>query len=174
MSKFNVLSLGEFIHQEGIDISLEAFANLYHDVTSKHQKMMQLSIITKGTLTEYITNKIKQLGIQSAVVMVPWSEQEVIEDCYEEASIMILPAKENVSKLVAEAFSFGIPVVCYNDEVLKDTVDATCGMMVDYSTFQENISNYSEMLRMLYFDPEARKILKRGATKKYESEFSWA
>ena len=47
MSKFNVLSLGEFIHKEGIDVTLEAFADLYYDVTSKHQKQMKLIMVSK-------------------------------------------------------------------------------------------------------------------------------
>ena len=173
MSKFNVLSLGEFIHQEGIDITLEAFAEMYHEVTSKHQKQMSFAMVTKGILSDYINEKINNLKIQEAIEIVPWSEQEVIEDWYEKASIMLLPSNGNISKLVSEAFSFGLPVVCYENEKLYDIIDHSCGMMVTNQTTQQNITNFSEILRMLYFDPEARKILKKGATRKYESKFSW-
>ena len=60
MSKFYVLTLGEFIHQDGINIALESFAGLYHDVTSKHQRKMQMIIITKGSLDDYIHEKVNQ------------------------------------------------------------------------------------------------------------------
>ncbi len=173
MSKFTVLSLGEFIHQEGIDIALEAFAEVYHDVTSKHQKQMKLGMVTKGILSDYINDKIKSLKIKEAAQIVPWSEQEAIEEWYESSSIMLLPSKDNISKLVSEAFSFGLPVVCYDSEQLGDIIDPSCGMKINYGSTQQNINNFSEILRMMYFDPEARKILKKGANRKYESKFSW-
>lgn len=173
MSKFNVLSLGEFIHQEGIDVALESFAGLYHDVTSKHQKKMKLIIVTKGTLLDYIEKKAENLGIKKVLEIVSWSEQEEIEEWYRNASIMLLPSKDKITRLVTEAFSFGLPVVCYESEELDDTMDSTCGMMIDCNSFQENVVGFSDVMLMLYFDPEARKILKKGALKKYETQFSW-
>ena len=174
MSKFHIMSLGGFIHQEGIDITLESFAELFHNVTSKHRKKMVLSMVTKGVLTEHIHKKVSQLNIKNAVKLVSWSEQETIEEMYEEASIMILPSRENIIKLIGEAFSFGLPVVCYEKEKLREVVDHSCGMMIEYGNYEENIYQFSEIMKMLYFDPEARKILKRGAMKKYETQFSWA
>jgi len=173
MSKFNVLSLGEFIHKEGIDVALESFADLYYDVTSKHQKQMKLIMVTKGTLLTYIEEKAKDLGIEQVIEIISWSEQEEIEEWYRNASVMLLPSADNITRLISEAFSFGLPVVCYESEELDDTMDPTCGMMIDYDNFQQNIIGFSDVLRMLYFDPEARKILKRGALKKYETQFSW-
>lgn len=173
MSKFYVLSLGEFIHKEGVEVTLESFADLYFNVTSKHQKQMKLGIVTKGTLIEFIKEKATQLRINHVIDIIPWSEQELIEKCYKEASIMLLPSTDNISKLVSEAFSFGLPVTCYDFEEIDDIVDASCGMMIRQGSYQQNISNFSEILRMLYFDPEARKILKKGALKKYEMLFSW-
>ena len=173
MSKFNVLSLGEFIHKEGIDVTLEAFADLYYDVTSKHQKQMKLIMVTKGSLQDYIQERANKLGIKKVIEIIPWSEQEEIEDWYKSASVMLLPSTDNITRLIAEAFSFGLPVVCYESEELDDTMDPSCGMTIEYDNFQENILEFSDVLRMLYFDPEARKILKRGALKKYETQFSW-
>ena len=173
MSKFNVLSLGEFIHKEGIDVALEAFADLYYDVTSKHQKQMKLIMVTKGTLQDYIDKKANKLGIKKVIEIISWGEQEEIEDWYKNASVMLLPSTENITRLIAEAFSFGLPVVCYESQELDDTMDPSCGMTIEYDNFQENVIGFSDVLRMLYFDPEARKILKKGALKKYETQFSW-
>lgn len=173
MSKFNVLSLGEFIHKEGIDVALESFADLFFDVTSKHQKQMKLIMVTKGALSTYIKEKAESLGIDQVIEIVLWSEQETIEEWYENASVMLLPSTDNITRLISEAFSFGIPVVSYESAHLEDTMDQTCGMMIEYDNFQENVVGFSEILRMLYFDPEARKILKRGAMKKYQTQFSW-
>ena len=87
MSKFNVLSLGEFIHKEGIDVTLEAFADLYYDVTSKHQKQMKLIMVSKGSLQDYIHEKADKLGLSRVIEIIFWSEQEDIEDWDTDASI---------------------------------------------------------------------------------------
>jgi glycosyltransferase involved in cell wall biosynthesis len=173
MSKFNVLSLGEFIHREGIDVTLESFADLYYDVTSKHQKQIKLIMVTKGTLLDYIEEKAENLGIKKVIEIISWSEQEEIEEWYENASVMLLPSNDNIIRLVTEAFSFGLPVVCYESEELDDAIDPSCGMMIEHNSFQENVTGFSDVLGMLYFDPEARKILKKGALKKYATQFSW-
>ena len=66
-----------------------------------------------------------------------------------------------------------MPVVCYESEILEEAIDSSCGMTIEQDNFQENVTEFSDVLRMLYFDPEARKILKKGALKKYETQFSW-
>ena len=96
MSKFNVLSLGEFIHKEGIDVALEAFADLYYDVTSKHQKQMKLIMVTKGTLQDYIDKnsaKISRLFHQTWLNRYPWP-REVIFDDGSEFKIFFLDSTE--------------------------------------------------------------------------------
>ncbi|MDB4443434.1 glycosyltransferase [Saprospiraceae bacterium] len=173
MSKFNVLSLGEFIHKEGIDVTLEAFADLYYDVTSKHQKQMKLIMVSKGSLQDYIHEKADKLGLSKVIEIIFWSEQEEIEEWYKNASIMLLPSKGKITRLIKEAFSFGLPVVCYESDELDEIMDPSCGMTIENDNLQESIIEFSDVLRMLYFDPEARKILKRGALKKYETQFTW-
>lgn len=170
---FNLLALGEFIHDEGIDIALGAFSDLYHNVTSKHQKQMEMTMITKGLKTEIIEEKIKNNQLEKKVKLVNWTEQEEVEFCYQNASILILPSNENLSKLVSESFSFGLPVISYENEHFADIVDQTCGMLINEESTGENMLAFSRLLRILYFDPEARKILKRGAMNKYEQAFSW-
>jgi len=102
-----------------------------------------------------------------------WDDQEKVETSYTNGSVLLLPSKDNFSKLVSESFSFGLPVICYDNEHIEDIVDQTCGMLVHEDNVGESIIEFSNLLRMLYFDPEARKILKRGAKNKYTQALSW-
>ena len=170
---FSVLALGEFIDDEGIDIALGAFSELYHTVTSKHQKRMEMMLITKGLKTEAIQEQIKTYQIENKVQLVNWNEQEKVEDSYRNSSVMLLPSKDNFSKLVSESFSFGLPVICYENDHIADIIDQTCGMLVSEDSSGETILEFSNLLQILYFDPEAQKILKRGAKNKYSDALSW-
>jgi len=173
MSNFNILTLGEFISEEGIKTSIESFSDLFHEVTSKHQRKMQMTIITKGTMDAFIIDMVKKFEIEKAVNIIPWSKQEEIENCYNNSSVMLLPNEGKISKLVEESLSFGLPVICYENEYMHDVLDPTCGMMIEKEGYQQNVVKFSDVLRILFFDPEARKILQKGATKKYEAQYSW-
>ena len=170
---FSVLALGEFIDDEGIDIALGAFSELYFNVTNKHQKKMEMMLITKGEKLDAIQQKIKNYQIDSKVELVDWSNQDKIESSYRNGSVMLLPSKDNFSKLVSESFSFGLPVICYENNHIEDIVDQTCGMLIPEDNTGESIIKFSNLLRILYFDPEAQKILKRGAQNKYAQALSW-
>ena len=170
---FKILALGEFIKDEGIDIALGAFAELYHTVTIKHQRKMSLVMITKGLQVDRIQEKTKELKIENKVELVNWGDQEIVEACYQDASIMLLPSNENLSKLISESLSFGLPVISYDNDHNAEAIDNTCGMLIQEENMGENVLAFSNLLRILYFDPEARKILKRGAMNKYKDAFSW-
>jgi len=170
---FNVLALGEFIDDEGIDISIGAFAELFHTVTNKHQKKMKMMMITKGLKLDSINQKVKENQIENKFELINWNEQDKVESCYEDGSILLLPSSENLSKLISESLSFGLPVICYENEFNSDVVDQTCGMLIHKENNSDYVQAFSQMLRMLYFDPEARKILKKGAITKYKKALSW-
>ena len=170
---FKVLALGEFIQEEGIDISIGAFADLYHTVTSKHQKQMEMVMITKGTKLESIQQKTKRYQIENKIELINWGDQEKVETTYQDASILLLPSNENVSKLISESFSFGLPVISYDNEMNSDLIDPSCGMLMNLETVGDRIEKFSQLLKMLYFDPEARKVLKKGAMNKYKDALSW-
>ena len=155
MSKFNVLSLGEFIHKEGIDVTLEAFADLYYDVTSKHQKQMKLIMVSKGSLQDYIHEKSDKLGLSKVIEIIFWSEQEEIEEWYKNASIMLLPSKGKITRLIKEAFSFGLPVVCYEsdelDEIIPPPATIKGNFAVDISFFISEILLVSDFFKLVNF-----------------------
>ena len=134
---------------------------------------MEMMLITKGLKLDIIQQQIKEYQIEDKVELVNWSDQEKVESSYRNGSIMVLPSRDNFSKLVSESFSFGLPVICYENNHIEDIVDQTCGMLVPEDNLGESILEFSNLLRILYFDPEAQKILKRGAKNKYTKALSW-
>lgn len=170
---FSVLALGEFIDDEGIETALGSFSELYHTVTGKHQKQMEMMMITKGLKTEEINQQLKKYRIEDNVKLISWENQNQVELSYENAAVMLLPTKDDFSKIISESFSFGLPVICFENFYTKEIIDPTCGMMISEDSLGENIIEFSNRLRILYFDPEALKILKRGAKNKYTNAFSW-
>ena len=173
MTLFNVLSLGGFYPTNDLEIVMEAFANFYHQVTSKHQKHLHLTIIDKSENYQQFERLAKELEIKQVFSIISCNDQEDVEDFYASSSAIMLPTKEKLGMIIPEALSFGIPVLAYQLEHTKEYIDNSCGMLIRFSSREQSIQDFSKCLRILYFDPEALKILKKGAFRKYEKNFTW-
>lgn len=173
MLTFKVLTLGKFIKGSEIDISVSAFADFYHGITTKHQKQSSLHVIEEQAEINELVSKIKQESLSKAVEIIPWENQGKIEKIYKTASVLLIPSLRKLESVFSEALSFGLPILCFDHSGQEDYVDQTCGMLVKHSSPGRSIQDFSEMLQLLYFDPEARMVLKRGAKQKYETQFTW-
>ena len=173
MTLFNVLSLGGFIPTDDIEIAIEAFADFYHQVTNKHQKCLHLTIIDKSEQGTHFRKLAKELEINEVFTVISCEQQEVLEDFYAKSATIILPTRKKLGQLVPEALSFGIPIISFDLEHTKEHIDNSCGMLIRYRSREQSIQDFSRCLKILYFDPEALKILKKGAHMKYENNFTW-
>jgi len=173
MESFNVLTLGEFIAGEESNIAILAFAEFYLGITTKHQKKSKLIVIDDRKFLEEKKELIKRYGISNAVHLVDLSEQDLIESYYKEASVFLLPSFQKVGNVMVEALSFKLPILSYDHPNHDEYVDHTCGMKVNHMSKEQSIQEFGSMLHMLYFDPEARKIFQKGASNKYQAQFTW-
>lgn len=174
MTLFNVLSLGGFIPTKDVEIAMEAFADFYHQVTNKHQRRLRITIIDKGGNSEHFEQLANSLSIRQVLTVINCSQQEGVEDFYAKSSTILLPTRQKLGMIIPEALSFGIPVLSLEEEHIKENIDNSCGMLVRFKGREQSIQDFSRCLKILYFDPEALKILKKGAFSKYEKNFTWA
>lgn len=174
MTPFIILSLGEFIEGSGIKLAMQAFANFYESLSSKHQARVELNIVEKYTNIESLQNFAQQLNIQNAVKFLKLDSQEAIEQIYKNSTVFFLPSKVNMDTIIQEALSYNLPLISFEHKDQAEYVDLTCSMLLDSESDGESIIEFSHMLQMLYFDPEVGKLLKRGAMRQYEAHFTWA
>ena len=98
---------------------------------------------------------------------------EKIEEAYNQAHLLLLPSQTKTYNGIMQALSKGLPVLSYRGEERETLIDLTCGMLIDYMSTGQSIGDFANLLRMLYFDPAACKILKKGALKKYTTLLQW-
>ncbi len=174
MTPFNAITLGDFISAEEMSIVIESFIGFYHNVTAKHQKRSKLHIIGGERHIELIRKMRDSLGVREAIELVANDNEKLIRELYQSTDILFLPVKEAVGKVIPEALSFGIPILCYESEEIKEELNHTCGMFVEpYKMRGHCVDEFMDKINMLYFDPEVRKILSKGALKQYKECFEW-
>ena len=174
MSTFRVLTLGEFVTGSDIEVAISSFLEFYQGITAKHQKKSRLIIIEETPAIQNIQKFIERKNIEAAVEIINRAEQELVIKAYKNANVMLFPAYTKKGSVMIEALSYGLPILCYSQANLEDYVDHTCGMLIESISRDQSIQEFANKLRILYFDPEASKILQRGAKNKYKNQFTWS
>ncbi len=174
MAMFEVLTLGEFLNKRGIEITIRSFADFYHSVTPKHQRSITMNYIDdSNSNTAYLNHLLEINDIKNQVRVLNDSTDEEKLEILHKTALLSFPSEESAGMVIPEVLSYGIPVLCMECEGLQEFIDPTCGLIVKYEGLGQSVEEFSDMLKILYFDPEVRKILKKGALRRYEKYFSW-
>ena len=173
MIPFSIITLGDFVSPTGLQTAIRSFSNFYHNITAKHQRRLTFYIIDNHENVDEIARLCINEGIEKATCILHLGEQDDIVKIYKSASVFLLPIQENKDSIVQESLSYGLPILSFLDAGYEEYIDQTCGMLLKPTRQEEHILEFARMLQLLYFDPEAREFLKRGATNKYKAHFSW-
>ena len=173
MYPFTILAVSDLAFEAGVEIVMNSFAEFYHGLTPKHQKQIKLIFIDKGGYTIPVLHWSEKLNIKPIVKVINWKRMEKVEEAFHQANFLLMPAKRNTYNSIMQALSKGLPVLSYRGAEREAIIDLTCGMLIDYMSTGQSIGDFAELLRMLYFDPAACKILKKGALKKYTTLLQW-
>ena len=172
MYKFTVLALSDAASEAGIEISFQAFADFHHALTPKHKKNSKLIFIDKGGYALEALQRAEQLEIKSFVQVLNWKRIDHIQKAYESASLLLLPSRSKTKALIVNALSSGIAILSYREAEQEQFVDQTCGTLIDYYSDSQSIEDFANVMRILYYDPDACKLLKKGALSKYENQIN--
>ncbi len=167
IGKFEVLVNAQFMSEEEKEVAIRCFSNLYHNVTPKHQRRISLNIIGERVQGRWM--RIYELPESSYNIFALSDKQTA----YRQSSLLLHPSINNFRDVLPEALSYGLSLLVREDELVDEYVDISCGMTVGFSSPEQLIEDFSQMLHMLYFDQEVLKILRKGALNVYEQNFSW-
>lgn len=167
MKEFNVLTLGEELSEKELDLVIASFAELYHRVTFKHHRRIRVKVVCEIEQAEYALSLARNYKVGSNVDLIP--HQEFYENDWlgHDISVLFLPTQKRVGKITRNALALNIPMVSFQNESISEYIDQSCGMLVRRQGTAQDKDAFSRILSMLYFDPEVRKLLKKGAAKKY-------
>ncbi len=167
MKDFQVVCITDPLKDEHVETVVAAFSELYNSVTSKHQRRMQLNLICRPSRVSPILDYAERHKIEEPLQLIPYNLERQKDQLPLNATVLFLPTKERVGRLVRESLSKSIPVVSFLNESVSEYIDQTCGLFVRDRGFGFNVDEYSKVLRMMYFDPEVRKLMHKGAKTKY-------
>jgi glycosyltransferase involved in cell wall biosynthesis len=168
---FDILVIGRFLTIKSFDIAIKSFSEFLNK--NKLKKDISLSIVGKGPKELELKQLVKELKIEKNVKFIDWIEKKDLDVIYQKASLFLFPSHEGAGMVIVEALSFGLPVVCFNNYGPGELVDDSCGLSIDYSSYDKSVIDFSKVLTKLYTDKKLYSSLSEGAINKFNKEYEW-
>jgi len=102
-----ILSVSTLTRRKGLDLLLDAMPKVIEEFPRA-----TLMVVGGGPLENRLKSKVTDLDIQNSVSFLGWREGDELVDCYDRATLFVLPSYAEVfGRVIVEAMSRGKPVV---------------------------------------------------------------
>jgi glycosyltransferase involved in cell wall biosynthesis len=170
---FIVISVGRFVPLKGFDLTILAFANFINQLSEKEKEKCKLILIGSGPEKKNYEQLIQLNSIQNNVEIIEWIHREELMNQYKKASVFLFPSHEGAGMVVAEALSFGLPVVCLKNEGPGEFVSDKCGFTVKHQDYKQTISKLAKSVVILFKDERILLKMSQNARDHYMKNFTW-
>lgn len=170
---FKVISAGRLVALKGFDLTIKAFKEFLGNLSEKEAEQAELIIVGSGPELVNYQKLSSKLGINGKIKFIDWIERDELMQLFQNASVFLFPSHEGAGMVVAEALSFGLPVVCLDNEGPGEFINADCGFAVKAESYQDYVSALSDSLLQLFKDPSFYKQKSRAAREHFLNSFNW-
>jgi len=171
--KFRIITVGRLVHLKGFDIAILSFAKFVQSLSLEERKKCELVIVGDGPLNDKYKEIVHQLKIQDVVVFRNWMDRKSLMQFYNTSSLFLFPSHEGAGMVVAEALSFGLPVICFDNCGPGEFISQHCGTKVPYTNYEDSILQFSNVLHKYFLSPSLIKQQSLHARARYEKCFRW-
>lgn len=170
---FTILSVGRFVPLKGFDITVDSFALFYNKLTKEEQQKVRLKLVGSGSELNKLRNMIAEYNLSEVVEIVEWIPRKELLSSYEESDVFFFPSHEGAGMVVAEAMSYRMPVVCFNNAGPGEFVDDTCALRVDYGKYDRCIEQFSMHLLRYFQSTDLYQQHAKNAFVRFSNRHSW-
>ncbi len=173
-NQFNVLSAGRFVPLKGWDVTIKAFALFYNRLSQDERKYVKLTLVGSGPIEKKLIQWANNAGLeQSSYQIINWLPRNQLLTLYSLSSIFLFPSHEGAGMVVAEAMSYGLPVLCFDNEGPGELIGQNTGIKIPYGPYDETIERFANELFLLYRNPEHLLNLSNNAIQHFNKHLSW-
>nr|WP_315170911.1 glycosyltransferase family 4 protein [uncultured Flavobacterium sp.] len=172
-NQFRVLSVGRFVAINGFDLTLHSFIGFVKSLPIAEQKLCKLTLVGAGPEKGLYQKIIQENQVENLVEIIELIDRQSLIEQYQEATVFLFPSHEGTGMVVAEALSFGLPIICLDNEGFGHYIDESLGIIVPEQSYADTVIDLKQAILKLYKIPHLTVIMSDRARKHYEDKFSW-
>jgi glycosyltransferase involved in cell wall biosynthesis len=167
---FNLISVGRFVPLKGFDVAIQSYIHFLKN----NPKVLnaKLTLIGSGPSEPYLRELSKECPKNGEITFINWMDRGKLAKFYSKSSVFLFPSHEGAGMVVVEAMSYGLPVICFNNNGPGELIDDKSGIRIPYSDYQETINNFSLAIKSVYFDESLYLFLSKGARDRFK-KYTW-
>lgn len=170
---FTVLSVGRFVALKGFDITIRAFAQFYKMLDPMQRSSTKLVIIGTGPEKQNLQQLIRSENMEPCIELVEWMPREAVIQQFQQSSVYLFPSHEGAGMVVAEALSYGLPVVCLNNYGPGEYVHPQTQLAVKQGNYPTTVQQMALALLKLFSDTTFYQTESNLAFERYQQLFRW-
>ena len=97
----------------------------------------------------------------------------MMDNYYKTSSVFFFSSHEGAGMVIAEALSFGLPVVCFDNYGPGELTNDKCAIRIPYSSYDKSIEDFSKALVKIYENKELLQTMSLEARKLFEEKYTW-
>lgn len=171
--KFTLISAGRLVPLKGYDLSILSFAKFLATLPETQKHKCELLIVGSGPEERHYKQLAKQKNIENHVRFISWIDRNELMQLFKNASAFIFPSHEGAGMVVPEALSFGLPVLCLDNNGPGEMIDKDCGFAIPQQGFDTTVQQLADSITTLFLDPDLLKQMSMQARKKFQTCFHW-
>lgn len=171
--KFTLITAGRLVPLKGFDLTISSFAGFINNLNPSQREKCELVIVGSGPELPYYKQMADKYHVGPYVKFIEWIERNQLMNLFKKSSAFIFPSHEGAGMVVAEALSFGLPVICLKNCGPGEFINESCGVAVSYEDYDQTINELSGAITTLFNIPGLLKKMSIHARKHFESTFSW-
>jgi glycosyltransferase involved in cell wall biosynthesis len=171
--EFIVLSAGRFVGLKGFDITIEAFHQFYIQLKDSEQRKAKLILVGSGPEKHKLKALALSLGISAQLEIIEWIPRDELKKIYQTTSVFLFPSHEGAGMVVAEALSYGVPVLCWDNCGPGRFIHPDSALKIAYDPNSDWKNAFADQLLRLKHDATFYQQERILARQRFLSTFLW-
>jgi len=172
-SVFRVISAGRLVPLKGFDLTIHSFARFVKELNPDQRRQCELLIVGSGPSQPILEEIVRKEEVGDVVKFISWIERVELLKLFKTSSAFLFPSHEGAGMVVAEALSFGVPVVCLANEGPGQYITPESGFAVAQDCYYKTIDNLAAALTQLFEQPELHSEMRIAARRRFVEVFHW-